>query len=125
MLLLNKQDRWDTTSLAGQLKDRWATVSLSARSGEGIEELQRLLVGSAGEVPTDDTLIVSNIRHYDALIQASEALERATVGLANDLPSDLVSEEIRQVLHHLGTITGEITTDDILGHIFSKFCIGK
>lgn len=125
LLLLNKQDRWDTTSLAEQLKERWPIVSLSARSGKGIETLQRLLVGSVGEVPADDTLIVSNIRHYDALLQASEALERATAGLANALPSDLVSEEIRQVLHHLGTITGEITTDDILGHIFSKFCIGK
>ena len=68
--------------------------------------------------------IVSNSRHYEALRHARTALDAALDGL-NALPSDLLSEEIRQVIYHLGTITGEITNDLVLSQIFSKFCIGK
>ncbi len=125
ILLFNKQDLWDTAPLAEALSHRWPTLSLSARSGEGLEELQTLLIDSVGDNRSADALVVSNIRHYEALLQATAALERGLTGLENTLSADLVSEEIRQVLHHLGTITGEITTDDILCHIFSKFCIGK
>jgi tRNA modification GTPase len=65
------------------------------------------------------------MRHYAALQSAHQALESALMALDNVLPSDLISEDIRQVLHHLGEITGEVTSDDILQTIFSKFCIGK
>ena len=63
-------------------------------------------------------------RHYEALHHARTALDAALGGLET-LPSDLLGEEIRQAIFHLGTITGEITTDEVLGQIFSKFCIGK
>ena len=69
--------------------------------------------------------VVTSARHYEALSNARWALGRALEGMAGGLPSDLLSEEIRQVIYYLGTITGEITTDEILGQIFSKFCIGK
>jgi tRNA modification GTPase len=65
------------------------------------------------------------MRHYAALNSAHQALASALAAMDNNLPSDLISEDIRQVLHHLGEITGEVTSDDILHTIFSKFCIGK
>ena len=70
-------------------------------------------------------VIVSSQRHYDALMQSRTALESALLALDNGISSDLLSEDIRQVMHHLGTITGEITSEDILKSIFSQFCIGK
>lgn len=69
--------------------------------------------------------IVFNSRHYEFLVLASKSLERAQEGLRNNLSGDLLSQDIREALLHLGAITGEITSDDILGSIFSKFCIGK
>ena len=69
--------------------------------------------------------MVSSRRHYEALTAAAESLQAALNALHNGLPTDLLSEDIRQVLHHLGTITGEITSADILKNIFSNFCIGK
>ena len=125
IVLLNKHDLWNTTPLTEALQSRFDVLSISARSGEGLDTLQRLLVDSVADNMNEDSLIVSNVRHYEALLHACEALDRAQQGLQNGLSSDLVSEEVRQVLYHLGTITGEITTDDILGNIFSKFCIGK
>ena len=70
--------------------------------------------------------VVSNSRHYAALTQAREALSRAIEGLDEGLPTDLLSEEIRQVIRHLGSITGgDISAPEVLSHIFSNFCVGK
>lgn len=80
---------------------------------------------STPEASTTVIPVISNSRHLDALRQALDALHRALTALDDDRPADLLSEDIRQVIHHLGTITGEITNDDILIQIFSKFCIGK
>ena len=68
---------------------------------------------------------MSNYRHYEALSKAYEALMKVTEGLAVNITGDFLAMDIRQSLHYLGEITGEITTDDLLGNIFSKFCIGK
>lgn len=125
VVLLNKNDLWDTSELAASLGAVYPVVELSAHSGAGLDNLRHTLVRLTGPNLSEDTLIVSNIRHYDALRLAVESLERAAGGIAQGLPADLISEDIRQVLYHLGSITGEITTDDILGNIFSKFCIGK
>lgn len=125
VVLLNKCDLWDTSSVAVALGEKFRALALSARAGDGIDLLKRELSDMVGTEQPEDSLIVSNIRHYEALVHASQALERGVAALSRRLPTDLISEEIRQVLYHLGTITGEITTDDILGNIFSKFCIGK
>lgn len=101
-------------------------IGISAKSGAGID---RLLSSLRQAVDTSalyhGDAVVSNSRHLEALTAASDSLGKALTGLDEDLPADLLSEDIRQVLHHMGTITGQITTDEILGNIFSKFCIGK
>jgi len=102
------------------------TILLSAKRGDGIDELRRRLRASVDTSALDrgDT-IVSTQRHAEALRQADRALQAALSALDDALPTDLLSEEIRQVIHYLGTITGTITTDEVLKSIFSKFCIGK
>lgn len=125
IILFNKSDLWDTVQLTEKFRLAYPVLSITARSGEGLEPLKSLLIKSVEDDIPEESLIVSNIRHYKALLHASEALDRAIASLTNGLPADLISEDVKQVLHHLGTITGEITTDDILGNIFSKFCIGK
>ncbi len=102
------------------------TILLSAQRGDGIDELRHCLRQSVDTSALDrgDT-IVSTHRHAEALRQADRALQAALSALDDGLPTDLLSEEIRQVIHHLGTITGAITTDEVLKSIFSKFCIGK
>ena len=74
---------------------------------------------------SSDNVIITNIRHYEALIKVSESLVRVEDGLSNNIPEDLIAIDIRQAIHYLGEITGEITTDELLGNIFRNFCIGK
>ena len=70
-------------------------------------------------------VVISNIRHYNALKSSSDSLARVSEGLTCALPTDLLAQDIREVLHYLGEITGEVTTDEVLGNIFKNFCIGK
>ena len=101
---------------------------ISAARGDGIELLRRAFVRAAG-MPTDlnsSHSVVTNVRHYTALQQALEALRHAKQAFADQMPTDLVAEDLRGCLHHLGEITGsEITSEDVLHNIFSHFCIGK
>lgn len=103
-------------------------IGISAKQGTGLDRLCEALRRA---VDTDALYhgdpVVSNSRHYEALTTAREALDRALDGLGNGLPADLLSEEIRQVIHTLGSITarGAIVPDEVLQNIFSKFCIGK
>lgn len=123
IVVVNKIDRIGNPSAAAALPPD--ALCISARSGAGIDRLLDELHRAVDTAALDDgQTIVSNSRHYEALRHARTALDTARTGLAT-LPPDLLSEEIRQVIYHLGTITGEITNDEILGQIFSKFCIGK
>ena len=101
-------------------------LPISAKTGEGIELLKAKLLNfiNSGALKNNNT-IVTNSRHYDALIKAFEAIELVHLGLQNQVSGDLLAIDIRQGLFHLGEITGEITTDDLLGNIFANFCIGK
>lgn len=101
-------------------------LGLSAKRGEGLNRLRDALRSGIDTTALyhGDT-VVSNSRHYESLTAAGECLRRALRALGDGTPSDLLSEEIRQVVYHLGAITGEITNDEILGNIFSKFCVGK
>jgi tRNA modification GTPase len=78
-----------------------------------------------GKMEVQDTAVVSNLRHYEALTAALQSVEAVLQGLSAGLSGDLISVDLRTALYHLGEITGEITTDEILGNIFGKFCIGK
>ena len=101
-------------------------VCISAKTGEGLDLLRNALTDVSAEysVSAEDT-IVTNARHIDALTNAHAALNRVSDGLRTGLPSDLLSQDIREALYHLGSIVGEISTDEILGNIFKNFCIGK
>ena len=103
------------------------TIHISAKKGEGIDILKQRIV-EAASVPelTENDVVVTNIRHYEALTHALNAIVRVNEGLGSNLPSDLISLDLRECIHHLATITGgEITTDTVLSTIFSRFCVGK
>jgi tRNA modification GTPase len=101
-------------------------IFISAKEGIGIAQLKEQLVALVvGDFSLSDETIVSNIRHYDALIKTATSLQKAKDNLATGITADFVAMDIRQAMFDLGTITGDISTDDLLGNIFSKFCIGK
>jgi tRNA modification GTPase len=101
-------------------------IFISAKDNLHTEVLKEKLVDQVlqGKVQADDT-IITNARHYHALQEVLQSLIDIRNGLENKIPGDLVALDIRRCLHYLGEITGEITTEDQLDYIFSKFCIGK
>ncbi|WP_316834816.1 tRNA uridine-5-carboxymethylaminomethyl(34) synthesis GTPase MnmE [Pedobacter nutrimenti] len=101
-------------------------ISISAKQNQQIEELKELLYNTAvGDKLSDNHTMVTNIRHVEALRRTQTALESVGHGLTNPVTSDFLSMDIKQALYYLGEITGQVTTDDLLENIFSKFCIGK
>lgn len=101
-------------------------IAISAKENQQIEELKQLLYETAvGEQLSDNHTMVTNIRHVEALQRTREALDRVVDGLNNPVTSDFLALDIKQALYYLGEITGQVTTDDLLENIFSKFCIGK
>lgn len=137
-----------------RLTDVMSAIAISASAGTGHDTLRTLLRANAfgrqrpsadatherpsantsqgdlrnnqpSEIALGDAVIVTNARHYQALLHASESLRRVIDGLQTTLPPDLIAQDVRETIHHLSTITGDITTPDILSTIFSRFCIGK
>lgn len=101
-------------------------ISISAKSGQGIERLKTSLATSQKDLIADQSAtLVTNLRHYEALVSASASLGRAKEGLSASIPTDLVAQDIRESLYTLGSILGEISSDEVLGNIFRNFCIGK
>ena len=103
------------------------SISISAKQGTNLDELKQLLVNAAGipEISSSD-IVVTNLRHYEALARALEDIRRVRQGLADALPSDLVAQDLRDCLGHLAEITGgEITSEETLQNIFKHFCVGK
>lgn len=120
--VINKIDKL-TSSDDSALSD---AISISAKQGKNIDTLCSTLRATIDTSQLNaQSVVVSNMRHYAALKSAQKALTSAHIALDDNLSAELISEDIRQVLHHLGEITGEVTSDDILHTIFSKFCIGK
>ena len=101
-------------------------VPISAKTGSGINNLRAVLAASQRDLLADsDTTLVTNQRHVQALSDARTSLLRVRAGLASGLPTDLAAQDIREAIYHLGSIVGEISTDEVLGNIFRNFCIGK
>jgi tRNA modification GTPase len=131
IILINKSDTVTPEYQASlkkmiRVEDKERLHFISAMQKTGLDELRVYL----GEIIEKDKLnsgdiIITNIRHYEALLHVSEGLSRVLDGLENNIPEDLIAIDIRQSIYYLGEITGEITTDEILGNIFKNFCIGK
>ena len=101
-------------------------VFISAKKQQNLDELLRLLTENVNlQQAEGNDVIVSNIRHFEALTHAHHAVVRVIQGLHNNVSGDFLAQDIRECLHYLGEITGEISNDEILGHIFKNFCIGK
>ena len=106
-------------------------VKISAKTGEGLVDLMSILSNKASDlVGTSDSTLVTNLRHYEALRKSEAPLRRVLAGLgatdhAAPLPPDLIAQDLREALHYIGSIVGEISTDEVLGSIFREFCVGK
>ena len=101
-------------------------LPISAKTRTGIEELRSILASSQRDLLADsDTTLVTNQRHLQALTDTRTSLLRLRQGLASGLPTDLAAQDIREAIYHLGSIVGEISTDEVLGNIFRNFCVGK
>jgi len=128
LIVANKVDvseKWAIDSAQMPLRHA-ELIEISAKEGSGIESLRSKLVEVVtGDFNISTDTIVSNARHYDALIRTAASLAKAQYDLEHNVTADFVAMDIRQAMYDLGTITGDISTDDLLGNIFSKFCIGK
>jgi len=126
VILANKADMLSHEEQDRLLKDFPDSHLLSAKTGRGVDELKKCLLEyvNTGALRNNET-IVTNTRHYDALLKALEEIQKVQEGLDNNLSGDLLAIDIRQALYHFGEITGEISNDELLGNIFANFCIGK
>ena len=122
--LLNEQQRADLTSSLSDIDA--PQLFISAKSGNGLSSLENKLVETAHipEISQND-IIVTNVRHYEALTLALSAIHRVQEGLTYNLSGDFISQDLRECIHHLSDIAGEVTTDSVLENIFKHFCIGK
>ena len=125
LLVLNKMDLANVDEVA-TLFSNLQPLEISAKTGAGVEPLKSKLLSlvQMGKLHNNNT-IITNARHYDALSEALKSIQNVQAGLDTGLSGDLMSIDIREALHHFGRITGEISTDDLLGNIFANFCIGK
>lgn len=131
IVLVNKIDEVDHTVVESLKHKIYLDIDdsllfISAKNQTGLDKLRnKLSTILEKERLNQEDVIITNIRHYEALQHVSESLGRVISGISEKLPEDLIAIDIRQAIHYLGEITGEITTDEILGNIFRNFCIGK
>lgn len=129
IVVLNKTDIAEPPAInLLPLPDSTPVIPVSATTGQGIDTLRTTIAQTLADTlnaPADTDIIITNQRHATALAQAADATARAISALEAEIPADLVAQELRQTIHHLGEITGAITTPEILTTIFTHFCIGK
>lgn len=127
ILVLNKVDLSAERNMPAGVGEGVAVIHLSTLTGEGLDELRLKLVETVRleNAGADEDVLVTNARHAQALQAAHQSVERVINGLHKGLSGDFIAQDLRETIHYLSTITGEITTPDILGAIFSRFCIGK
>ena len=122
----NKDIKASLVENTADASDFTPIIGISAKTGSGIDNLRSILASSQRDLLADsDTTMVTNQRHVQALSDARSSLLRVQEGLAFGLPTDLAAQDIREAIYHLGSIVGEISTDEVLGNIFRNFCIGK
>lgn len=126
LTIVNKADLLSEKEIENLTKKSTQLIMISAKEKSGIHELTEILTDlvNKGALSNNET-IVSNSRHFEALNNALKAINEVQKGIENNLSTDLFAADIRQALFHLGEITGEVTTEDLLGNIFANFCIGK
>ena len=126
LLIGNKADLRNISESVSTLISTSTFIAISAKEGKGIDELRSWMETQVlGNFDLANETIVSNVRHFDALTKTEASLQSAKDGLESDVSSDFVAMDIRQAMYQLGSITGDISSDEILGNIFSRFCIGK
>ena len=126
ILVCNKVDLGGIEALKAQFETYPAMLFISAKEKLNIEDLEDALLEAVNfKALNSEEVIVSSLRHHDALLKTSASLERVLYGIDNPVTSDFLALDIKQALYYLGEITGQVTTDDLLENIFSKFCIGK
>ncbi len=131
-ILVNKIDKLsgsdEPQELLKNLKNELQipVISISAKNRLHLDEIHKFLLDAIHrEKYSVEDVIVTNVRHYEALINSYQAAERLLDGMNKGLPNDLLAEELRQILYYMGSIVGNITSDEVLGNIFKNFCIGK
>ena len=121
--ILIVQNKTDVSETSLEMKN---VISISAKSGRGIDHLKKELLSFVNTYSiSDNESIVTNLRHFEELQYTLNEIEEVIKGIEIGISGDFLSVNIRQALYHLGSITGEVTTDTLLGNIFGKFCIGK
>lgn len=132
IILLNKIDQmenhcsaYDVEEAVSTLTFRTPAITFSAKDGTRLDDLRKLLVDTVQSMAHGEDTTITNARHYDALHKAYASLDAVLTGLSSGITGDFIAMDIRQSLHYLGEITGEIHTDDLLDSIFGRFCIGK
>jgi tRNA modification GTPase len=123
--VVNKTDQFSEATLL-PYQELPSSVFISAKNKTHLEELKKLLISESGVANKEnENQLVTNARHASSLLKAETALTKVIEGMDDNLTSDFLALELKEALYQLGNITGEIYTDDLLGNIFSKFCIGK
>ena len=126
LLAANKIDASEVKNVQEKFKDVSKIILISAKNKTGIQDLKNALFASTvNENLTTENIVITNARHYAALKQVQHSIVDIKAGLENNIPGDLLALDIRHCLHFISEITGDITNEDVLDFIFSKFCIGK
>lgn len=122
LTVLNKADKIDAS-----IQNPQSSIVISALTREGISELMQKMKSLAlgAEKLSDGSVMLTNLRHYEAIRNALQSLAQAEAQVEHNAPTELIASDLRDALHHIGAVTGKVSTDDILNNIFAKFCIGK
>ena len=126
IVIANKTDLVSKDKISEFKKSDLDCLFISAKQNESIELLKETLTNNINKnITNPNGIVVTNIRHYDALVKAQQSIHETKDGIENEMPTDLIALDIRNAIHYIGEITGEISNNEVLGNIFSSFCIGK
>lgn len=127
ILVFNKMDKGDFGDVISSVSEGYKFTTISALRGSGVVELEDMLSAeySLTSAESRESVIITNLRHFEILRSCDETLERAIFGVESGISGDFIAQDLRECSYLLGTLSGEISSDEILGSIFSKHCIGK